>query len=294
MYPGGTVTRIDISTSVKLSKYDSQKYQIVVDIFQGRIWSRIKKLLGTESYETKTSNTVATVRGTSYTHSITDLDEDSLLVTDGKVDFGCFQNKKLKTSLNANKKALAHCNTDSALDEKDVTATDLDQEWVKFNREKNKDLEGSLKRGIDPAITQSTPDKETVEKNKEVKKNETQSEINSTSDKKDKETGKDKEKKNPSPTSILNVRPTEIVGTVDSTVDTVVNTVDNTVNTVVSIIPTLPPLLRAPTNTPVPATQAPPPTATPDSPGNSGVRLNINVGDLNVGVGLGGGKSENN
>lgn len=275
IYPGGTVTRLDNSTTIKLTTFNSQKYQIIVNIFQGKIWSRIKKLLGTESYETQTSNTVATVRGTSYEHSVTELDEDSILVLEGKVDFECTDYQNLKTSLNANKKAKVHCNTDTTLESEDITPQDLQKDWVKFNTVKNNNLEDQLKKEIDPSIAVSTPTygKEKV-KNKDVSPTDgvTTSITEDTPDKKnndkDKRNGKDKEKKNPSPTSILNVQPTAIVGAV--------------VNTV---IPTLPPLL--PTNAPVPPTHAPAATATLAP---AGVNVDVNVGDLNAGVGLGKGK----
>lgn len=272
MYPGGTVTRLDNSTHVKLSTLDTQKYQIVVDIFQGRIWSRIKKLLGTESYETKTSNTVATVRGTSYEHSVTELDEDSILVLEGDVDFECNENKSLKTSLAANKKALVHCKTDTELTPQDITENDLKQEWVEFNKIKNKDLEDNLKKGNDPAAPGENSKNENKEKNKDTKPTDTPNTRDQSADTKDKGKDKDKDKKNPSPTSSLPINPTNVVGTVDTVVDTVV-----------SAIPTLPPLLQRATNTPVPPTQAPAATATPDP----GINVNVDAGLLNVGVGGG-------
>jgi hypothetical protein len=283
MYPGGTVTRLDSSTTVKLTTYNTQKYQIVVNIFQGKIWSRIKKLLGNESYETKTSNTVATVRGTSYEHSVTELDEDGVLVLEGKVDFECSAYQKLKTSLEANKKAVVHCNIDTEIKPAEVTEKDLEQEWVTFNNKKNDELKKNLNNGFDPAQNFNINNRD-GEKNNDTSPTNNPDTTNERGNTKVKDNGngKDKDKKNPSPTSII--RPTDIVGAVDSTVDTVVDTVDTTVNRIVTAVPTLPPILRSPTNTPVPATQPPAATATPAP---AGVNVDINVGDLNVGLGLG-------
>ncbi|MFW5704103.1 MAG: PKD domain-containing protein [Patescibacteria group bacterium] len=94
-FENGSVTRLDVSSSITLAGDQSKKFDIRVLLDAGRIWSRIKKLTGNEeSYGTQTESMVATVRGTSYGHEkLLQNGEivDKIITTEGSVEGQCFE-----------------------------------------------------------------------------------------------------------------------------------------------------------------------------------------------------------
>jgi hypothetical protein len=257
VYPQGTVTRLDYSTEVRLTTFKPQTYTISVDLFKGKIWSRIKKLLGNESYETRTSDTVATVRGTSYEHSVTGEDEDQVLVTEGTVDFSCNKRKDLAARVKPNIKAVVHCDTDTTLVPVPVTKPDLEDDWVKFNTEQENTAVTSI-----PSVTRigqsASPHPSTGLK----------------------PTDDSKKKREVIPSNPLNTLAPSVIPTVTTTGKTTTNTLNRIIDTVVSVLPT-----SAPRPTSVPPTAVPPsPTLSPSS---GGITVNVNLSNLNLNVGLG-------
>lgn len=68
-FPGGSELRLDENTQVKIDTSSEGK----ISIFQtlGRTWSRVINLLGVVNYEVKSSNMVASVRGTAFSTEVT-------------------------------------------------------------------------------------------------------------------------------------------------------------------------------------------------------------------------------
>ena len=285
-YPGGTVTRLDSSTQIKLTTFDPNRYQILVDLYEGKIWSRIKKLLGNESYETKTSNTVATVRGTSYEHSALINDTDQVMVVDGTVDFGCSNSKKpLRTNVEKNKKSVAHCNTDTELKKTDIAPADLNKEWATFNLNENKKLEEKQE-----IIEQKENKLLKLKKNDSARPTEyMRSQSSPTAPANDRKIPPGQEKKllpnteSPTPTTTSTRIPPGQLKKLPTPTTVVSNTVNRVVDTVVTAIPTLPPLIKEqPTTAPIQPTSAPTATSAPSA------NVNVNVGnvvDVNIGLG---------
>lgn len=70
-FSDGSVARVESQTKINLEKFeyfaDSKSLKVKIFLQTGRVWSRIKALMTTDSYwEVETSNAVAAVRGTSY------------------------------------------------------------------------------------------------------------------------------------------------------------------------------------------------------------------------------------
>jgi hypothetical protein len=132
VYPGGTLTRLDANTRIVLKTYINQPQQMAVRIEEGRIWSRIRKLFGQESYQTETGTTVATVRGTSYGHAVETGSTASAMVLKGKVEVEC-TNETDATALTPDEKAVMDCSPGKGIVEQAVQPADVRQEWVNFN-----------------------------------------------------------------------------------------------------------------------------------------------------------------
>ena len=88
-YPGGTVTRLDNDSEVLLETVETgQEKFFGVRIMGGRVWSRVSRVLGKVTYETRSSNVVAAVRGTEYEHDVRG-GVDTVLVAESSVDVRC-------------------------------------------------------------------------------------------------------------------------------------------------------------------------------------------------------------
>lgn len=133
VFPAGTVTRIDNNGLITITKASDGPENIVITILKGRVWSRIKKLLGNESYSTETSNLVATVRGTSYGHGLVEGGFDKGTVFKGKVQMTC---KKSNDSMEVipNKKAMVNCEQHTGMEMLDMDSKDKIDEWLMFNK----------------------------------------------------------------------------------------------------------------------------------------------------------------
>ena len=87
-YPGGTVTRLDNDSEVLLETVETgQEKFFGVRIMGGRVWSRVSRVLGKVTYETRSSNVVAAVRGTTFGVEIDEQDREKaeIYTTDGEV-----------------------------------------------------------------------------------------------------------------------------------------------------------------------------------------------------------------
>lgn len=131
IYDSGTVTRLDYESRIKIEQYQAP-HSIRVKILEGRIWSRIKKLFGKESYETESGNVIATVRGTSYNHGVKTKGFDTAIVLEGSVSITCIENKKTVV-VDTEEKGVMNCDKPETLKTASLTEKETSDEWIQFN-----------------------------------------------------------------------------------------------------------------------------------------------------------------
>lgn len=255
IYSGGTVTRLDYASRMKIERYQAP-HSIRVKIIEGRIWSRIKKLFGKEAYESESGNVIATVRGTSYNHGVKTKGFDTAIVLEGAVSITCKENKKSIT-VQEEQKGVMNCDDPKTLKTNSITEEDTTDEWIQFNMLEDILLEdgmtptrGTTTPRLSPQITvapTNTPGQSG---------NHSGQNINPTS--------------TPAPTAIPTAEPTVVPPTTEPTVG--------------RTIPT-----DLPTSTP--ATRTAPPTTEPTPPPSrttrdNTVNIEVNTSLINVDIGL--------
>lgn len=138
VFPNGTVTRLDKNTTVTLQKAQISPQQVQIIVNEGQTWSRIAELLQNETYETLSNNLTASVRGTSYGHSLLPGKAgDEIVTTKGEVYTAC-ANKKQESIVGKDKKAVFTCN-DEKVQLVDISS-DKNNEWYKFNDSEDENL----------------------------------------------------------------------------------------------------------------------------------------------------------
>lgn len=144
LFPNHTVTRLDKNSQVTLKEYQASPQQVTVHLDLGRIWSRISKLIGKESYQTQTDTLIATVRGTSYGMGIVGTGLSKITTFEGDVnvksDATCANGDEVNVV--ANQKTTVNCKdtrkpTIVEVKEAELTA----DEWLQFNKKEDKALE---------------------------------------------------------------------------------------------------------------------------------------------------------
>ncbi len=141
VYPNKSVTRLDFNTEIVLKQLNVNPQQVIVGLNKKRIWSRVAKLLGQEYYQSETSTTIATVRGTSYAHGILPDGRNRVISTKGAVESSC-ANKTQEATVTPNSKILFDCTSGGKLPllALDAVVKDRD-EWFTFNQEQDKALD---------------------------------------------------------------------------------------------------------------------------------------------------------
>lgn len=145
LYPNHTVTRLDFNTEISVAKLTSNPAQIKVKLEKNRIWSRIPKLLGNESYQTESSTVVATVRGTSYGHGILPDGRNKVSTTKGTVVANCAQSNA-GGDVKKDTKSFFDCGKETEVTSEPIDKTDQD-EWYGFNEDQDKVLNGRFETG---------------------------------------------------------------------------------------------------------------------------------------------------
>lgn len=140
IFPGGTATRLDFNTEIQLKQFSPEPQNILVDIIQGRIWSRIKKLFGNESYRSSSPTMIATVRGTSYGHGVLAGDFNRGLVLKGSVELKCTSSEDALL-LEENQKTDASCSQKTGFEAQPLGEIDQIDEWISFNEKQDTLLE---------------------------------------------------------------------------------------------------------------------------------------------------------
>jgi hypothetical protein len=140
VFPGGTVTRIDHDSVIKVETFEPEPQNIIIKILRGKIWSRIKKLIGSESYQSVGEGMIATVRGTSYGHGILGGGTNRGHVLAGTVQLECLD-KTREATLGANMRREVNCAKNTGFAPEELQSVDMNDEWVRFNIEQDKQLD---------------------------------------------------------------------------------------------------------------------------------------------------------
>lgn len=140
-YPSGTVTRLDASTEITLDELVMSPQQINIVILQGRVWSSVFKLLGGESYQTESEGSVASVRGTAYSHEVLPDGTADVVVAESTVKVGCKAQEADETSQDVTEGSTGEANCRAGkkqvLLRKTEAATKL-RKWFTDNQNKDK------------------------------------------------------------------------------------------------------------------------------------------------------------
>jgi hypothetical protein len=151
-FPDGSMARMEENSSLVIEESsfneETESLKVRIKLKLGRVWCRVIQLVTTDSFwEVKTSNVVATVRGTAFGIETSEK-KSSILVDDGKVEAEAFDsaiNKKIegtKTILEKNKiievkkekiKELKAKPTELAV--KEIPQEILLEKWVTRNKE---------------------------------------------------------------------------------------------------------------------------------------------------------------
>jgi len=140
VYPNGTVIRVDFGSEMAVEKFVQEPFNVLVKIDRGRVWSRVAKLLGKESFETDTGTVIASVRGTSYGHAIMSDGRDTIIVARGEVNNECVDGET-GTSLMVGEKVSMGCTAGEVPGPRLLTEAEKQDEWYVFNQQQDKLLD---------------------------------------------------------------------------------------------------------------------------------------------------------
>lgn len=139
VYPNGTVTRLDINSEVAFTTISLKPFEVLVEVIDGKIWSRISELDTDESYLTSSREVKTIVTGTSYGHYILPDGKDKIITTKGQVIGEC-KNKSKKKVVQSNNKIILDCNGDNPPDTIPISSSDQKDEWFSFNQTEDESL----------------------------------------------------------------------------------------------------------------------------------------------------------
>jgi len=131
-FPGGTVTRLDHNSEILMETVQEAEQKYGVELLKGKIWSRVSRVLGKITYETRTARTVATVRGTEYGHEIFD-DFDRVVVAESQVEVVCVDG--VDNEMLVGDVTVTEWNCGGQEPESEESSIDelIEDEWYKFN-----------------------------------------------------------------------------------------------------------------------------------------------------------------
>lgn len=157
IYPNGSSTRIDKNSEITIKEYSKEPFKVNINVTLGRIWNRVAKLLGGESYETTSNSAVASVRGTSYGFGILSSGENKISVTKGVVATVCL-NKRQASQLMKDQKGTFDCKT--KIPKLSILDTSDKDEWFDFNKTQDSNLNEKFGNDIykDTSDTTGTPE----------------------------------------------------------------------------------------------------------------------------------------
>jgi hypothetical protein len=156
IYPNHSVTRLDHNSEFKIEDFNQNPFKAEVKLSKGKIWSRVAKLLGQETYETKSQNLVASIRGTSFGHNIMENGQDTIMVTEGKVNGDCIKIEQ-GSDVATGQKASYPCSQGGPISQKNMTNTEKKDEWYLFNQAEDKKLDEKYGLGTYTDVLGATP-----------------------------------------------------------------------------------------------------------------------------------------
>lgn len=146
LYGNGSATRLDSNSAVTMSKEPTVDRGGSVSIDLGRTWNRIKKVVGTEEpFHSDSTAVLATVRGTSYGHSLgmdqNNLPFDKIFTVEGSVTVSCKQIAK-EVIVDKDYQALVTCIKNNVSDFLQTinNLTEDDAKWILFNMQNDEEL----------------------------------------------------------------------------------------------------------------------------------------------------------
>ncbi len=137
-FENGTVTRLDSNTQITLEVYEVAPFETQISLDNGRVWSRIAKLLGKESYQTQSENLVAAVRGTAYGHEIID-GADKIIVAANQIEARC-NNQTQEAIILQNYQGTFTCQEGVKPQISLLTRREREDEWFIFNWQRDQEM----------------------------------------------------------------------------------------------------------------------------------------------------------
>lgn len=147
VFTNGTVTRIGENSEITLSELHIEPFQTKITLNQGKIWSRIVKLLGSSSFETETGSVVASIRGTSYGHELLQDGSDQLIVTKNTMLGECL-NETQRAQVETSQIAIFDCESGQPPVIRFLTQKEIDDGWFQFNSQQDKLLDQRFGKDI--------------------------------------------------------------------------------------------------------------------------------------------------
>ncbi|MCX7996146.1 MAG: FecR domain-containing protein [Patescibacteria group bacterium] len=142
-----SITRIDSGSKIIVNGQVTESNNTNIQIIFGRIWNRVKNLTGTrdtfqsEDVGSLENGMVATVRGTSYGHLISEGDDErinQIFTLEGRVSGRCRNDKNVQ-EINERKKGQFRCqdNAIKTLIDDLAKVKDEDRAWLLYNAERD-------------------------------------------------------------------------------------------------------------------------------------------------------------
>ena len=120
-----SVMRLDANTEISLDKLNTETVSLSQKV--GKTWSRLLKISGISSYEIKTPDAIATVRGTGFSIEVKEGESTEVKVADGEVEV---KTNKDKTSVEENKQIIVKKDDEGLEGKKKNLEKD---EWINEN-----------------------------------------------------------------------------------------------------------------------------------------------------------------
>lgn len=141
-----SIIRLDSNTEVTINEILEQDGETHVKIQQdiGRTWNSISKLSGIDNYEVQTPTTIASVRGTSFDVNVTANGKTDIGVENGTVNVSSVQNGTVIDAIEVNENESVTVDPDLMNETLETKPFEKD-DWVKQNKEKDKELKENLK-----------------------------------------------------------------------------------------------------------------------------------------------------
>lgn len=163
-YPNKSVTRLNFNTTLEVEQIDEQPQNSILRLIQGSIWNRVAKLLGRETFSTRTETMVATVRGTAYRMGILEDGTNVVMVQDGEVNVGIQEEEPVQMTENKRMTYLPESDEDPLIEDYDIEAGADD--WTLFNLEQDEqwmeENSASFEDDVLGASTENTEEEDAV------------------------------------------------------------------------------------------------------------------------------------